>query len=483
MAVDHQPAAQPSCADETARALDTPLYNSRITNTYLKLLQKRYPQVDVGELLRFAGMKMHQVEDEGHWFTQRQVNRFQQKLRELTGNPGIAREAGRFSAAPEALSGLGRSILGLLSIARAYSLAGRFTGKFTRSSRIESRVLGPRSAEILVTLNEGVREESFQCESRLGYLESVARYFDSRLTRIEHPECLFRGDAHCRYLLTWQPSRAARWRRVRIPAGLVALAALVAAAAGHLAWAHLAVLLPAIVTAVLLVSVLALHLDNGELRAAVTQLEHTADELVDQIDLNSRNALMISEIGQSLGKGRSIEEILRGVIEALERRLDYDRGVVLLADQQGSRLAVAASFGYSPEQLAVLNGDDGLSLERSDPRGAIIRCLRERQAFLVNDLAAAGSELAGVGSETAWRLGVKSFICCPIAFEDQALGVLAVDNCSTKRPLLERDMNLLMGIAPQIAISIRHVRLVEDNLGQARRLTQELERRVPGAAS
>ena len=55
--------------------LDTPLYNSRITNTYLKLVRRRYPRVDVAELLRHAGMEAHQVEDEGHWFTQHSFTR------------------------------------------------------------------------------------------------------------------------------------------------------------------------------------------------------------------------------------------------------------------------------------------------------------------------------------------------------------------------------------------------------------------------
>ena len=74
--------------------VDKPLYNSRITSTYLKLVRKRYPKVDVADLLAYAGMEAQQVEDEGHWFTQEQVNRFQERLVALTGNPGD-RQGGR----------------------------------------------------------------------------------------------------------------------------------------------------------------------------------------------------------------------------------------------------------------------------------------------------------------------------------------------------------------------------------------------------
>ncbi len=71
-------------------------------------------------------------------------------------------------------------------------------------------------------------------------------------------------------------------------------------------------------------------------------------------------------------------------------------------------------------------------------------------------------------------MGVKSFICCPIVFDKESLGVLAVDNIKTKRPLVERDINILMGIAPQIAVSIHNIRLVEARLMQFQSILQTL---------
>jgi hypothetical protein len=81
---------------------DKLLYNSRITSTYLKLIRQRYPHVDITELLEYAKMESYQVEDDGHWFTQAQVNLFQEKLIDLTGNKEIAKEAGAFTASPAA---------------------------------------------------------------------------------------------------------------------------------------------------------------------------------------------------------------------------------------------------------------------------------------------------------------------------------------------------------------------------------------------
>ncbi len=55
-------------------------------------------------------------------------------------------------------------------------------------------------------------------------------------------------------------------------------------------------------------------------------------------------------------------------------------------------------------------------------------------------------------------LGVKSFACVPIIYEGRSEGILAVENLQTKRPFNQSDINLLMGIAPQIGISMNNAR-------------------------
>jgi HD-GYP domain-containing protein (c-di-GMP phosphodiesterase class II) len=452
---------------------DPPLYSSRITQTYLRLLRLRYPDVDVSAVLRHAGMELHQVEDEGHWFTQRQVNRFHEKLQELTRNPHIAREAGLYSASPEALGGIGRYILGLVSPERAYALAGKFTGKFTRSVVPESRMLGPTRAEVVMTPRPRVREEPFQCENRMGYLESIARHFNHDLPEIEHPECVFAGDARCRYIVSWRASRARLARRARLAVAAALLAALPAAAAG---WLPVAPLHVAAAGAALLglATVVVALIENRELKAAVARLEDASDRLLDQINQNSQNALLVNEIGQTLSKERNVDDILDGVVDVLERRLDFDRGIILLANPERTRLVVRADYGYQKPLMDRLRAEGGFRLDRPESRGVFVVCFRELRALLVNDIAEIERDFSRRSLEFARATGVKSFICCPIVYEDEALGVLAVDNYRSKRPLLERDVNLLMGIAPQIGICMNNARLAEGRVQQFQSIIQAL---------
>src|SRR4030066_532466 len=116
-----------------------PLYNSRIINTYIKLIRSRYSYINIGELLSYAKMEPYQIEDEGHWFTQEQVNLFYEKVEKLIGSKNIAREAGRYSASPEAIGVMRQYILGFVGIGKAYEIGGKLATNFTKSSIYESK--------------------------------------------------------------------------------------------------------------------------------------------------------------------------------------------------------------------------------------------------------------------------------------------------------------------------------------------------------
>ena len=69
------------------------LYNSFVLDAYVKLINKKYPFIDVEDLMSSAGLKDYQLGDHSVWFTQQQVNRFHQRLSELTDNLKISRES------------------------------------------------------------------------------------------------------------------------------------------------------------------------------------------------------------------------------------------------------------------------------------------------------------------------------------------------------------------------------------------------------
>lgn len=435
------------------------LYNSRIIDTYLRLLKKKYSYVNIGDLLRSAKMEPYEVADQGHWFTQEQVDLFYERLVKVTGNDQIAREAGRFAAAPDSISVLRQYVVGLGSPAKAYELIGKTSQNFTRSSRYEFRRIASNKIEIIVTPEKGVCEKPFQCENRIGFLEAVATVFNNKLLHVEHPECLFRDAGACRYIVSWEKTPSMYWKKAR-NYGIVLVLALVGASFFLNGWIALLAVVPTFVSFVLLACLVAASIEKKELMTGIENLRESTDKLLEQINLNYTNALLTNEVGQAVSKQVDVDAILRNVFQVLQKRLDYDRGMILLADKEKTRLLFSAGFGYSVEQQNLLQ-KTSFHLDRPESKGIFVISFREQKPFLVNDFDDIKTNLSPHSLTFAKMLGAQSFIVCPIVCDGESVGILAVDNVVTKKPLIQSNMSLLMGTATVIGISIRNAMLNE----------------------
>lgn len=453
---------------------DTPLYGSRGIDTYINLIKTRYSHINVNELLGYAQMEPYQVKDEGHLFTQKQINLFYEKLVQLSGNPNIAREAGQYAASPESLGSLRRYVLGFIGPVKAYELIGTYANKITKSCEYKSKETGKNKVEIVATPYKGVKEEPYQCENRMGYWDAVSTIFNYKLPQIDHPECLFKGGKSCRYIVSWQESPIIVWEKIRNLTGIVLAILFLASPFIFSPWIAFSTVLPTSLAIIFCLNWYTSTLNTKDLREAVGSLHESSDELIEQININYESALLINEMGQALSKELELGNILANLVEILQKRLDYDRGLILLANKDKSRLISKAGFGYETEELSQFMMSSGFNLDRKESKGVFVNCFKNQKPYLVNNIDQIKDDLSSRSLEFAIKMGVKSFVCCPIIYEGESVGLLAVDNLKTKKPLLQRDINILMGIANQIGISINNAALIDARFKQFQSILQVL---------
>jgi len=431
------------------------LYNVIIIKGYIEYIQRYYPEVDIDALLNYAGMSRFQLSDSEYWFTQSQADRFYDIAVKITGNVHLAREAGQYSV----ISGssiIYKYLAGFLNAAAMYKAAQKITSLWSRGMELTVTHTAPNKPEVVSIPNKGVDEKLYQCENRLGVLEALGKILTGKLARIEHPECIHKGNAVCRYCITLEISKAFRFTRVRNFVALAGLALLILLAF------YLPV--PYLTTAVFSVGLLVMaltwwaeHLENIEHTKNIEETGKTAELLLEEIKSRYNDALLVQEIGQTGARLLDIDVLLERIIKIMEKRLDFDRGAVALINQEGTRLTYRVGYGYTPEQIKTLENYD-LDISDITTSNPLAVAFLKQIPYMVNDLKEVMEDLRPDARDFTLSLGARAFICVPIIFEGQSLGILAVERTTSPKPMIQSEVSLLVGIAQQIAISITNAR-------------------------
>ena len=433
-----------------------PQYNSRIIITYVEYLKKYHPSIDIDSVLQSAGMTRHEVEDPGHWFNQRQTDRFHEIIAAQTGNPHIARDAGRFTISCERVGPAKQYAMGLINLASVYLMVGKLARTMSRGARMTANKLGTNKVEIISTPVPGTAEKPYQCENRLGSLESVAKMFTNKFAAIEHPECFHRGDDHCRYIVTWEKTPFLIWKRTSNFTLIMGL--LISLISYHalpgLTW-HTAALICTTIS--LMLFLYTGRLETKELIKTIETQGDAAKDLLDEMNIRHSNALLIQEIGQAVTRILVVDRIVAAVVGIMKKHLFFDRGMIMLADSPGNRLKFMAGFGYNQEQEKILRITE-FNLDNPHSKGHFVRCFNEQKPFLVNDVSEIDGNLSPRSREFIRQMAVQSFVCVPIVYEKKALGVLAVENTKSSQRLAQSEISVLMGVASQTAAGIINAR-------------------------
>ncbi len=435
---------------------DTPAYSSRILRVYLDYLRRHYPDIHPEDIFEPAGIKPAEVDDPGFWYSQVQANLMHARMVTKTGDPQISTAAGRFAARSKSVGKIRQFILAIVTPAVVFRRAEKLHRLMSRGATLKIEPLGPLKTKITASPVAGIDEAPFQCENRLGILEGLAGLLKNRSARVIHTECRHAGGRHCVYMVSWKPSLTFTLKKTKHLVGIGSglLAAGLFFGLPLQAWGVSVAALAVLSLAVALLS------DHFEIQALKTTLEDYAVRIEEphaDSDLMYNNALLVQKLGQETAKVFDLKQYLITVMAVIKTRLGFDRGAILLLNHTSGRIKLEAEFGYNQAEQALLNGAAG-HLDQSHPERFAATLLEKRQSILVNDLASVSVKVPSRSVAFARLLGSHSFICVPVIFDDEPLGILLLDHKTLKRNYYQSDVNFLEGIAGQIATSIINIR-------------------------
>jgi len=433
---------------------DKRLYNIRIIQGYIELIQAHYPDMDIDSLLDYAGINRYELSDMGYWLTQEQADRFHEIVVEKTGNPDIPREAGRMSASAQSFETIRQFVLGFITPITAYGYAGKIAATLTRNGIFSSRKLSANKVELTVTPADQSEEKPYQCENRLGLFESITKPFTGKFASVEHPSCIHKGATCCRYVITWESNPAYSWNRIR-SFGTLSLSLLAASLLYFLPmnlWGYLGL---SWLMGVAVLSWYKNHLEKCEYKKRVEVQSKTAELLLRETNKRYDDALLIQEIGEAVSKTFDVQELLSTVMEKMQRLMGIDRAAILFANPEGSKLCFATGYGFGPESLEALQSID-FDMASWDKMRSPDRPSKGHDPVLINSCQEMDKAFCKEAEDLVGFFGLNSFLIAPIVFEGATIGLLLVDNGVSKRQLTKSDINLVMSVAQQVAVSIHN---------------------------
>ncbi|NNL42823.1 MAG: PAS domain S-box protein, partial [Desulfobacterales bacterium] len=403
-------------------------------------------------MLKYANMTQYEVNDTGHWFNQAQVDRFQKILVRKTGNSNIARDAGRYITSSRGMSSLKRYFLSFMSLADVYMLMGKLYNTLSRGAFVETKKLRSNRVKIESVPKPGINEHPNQCENRMGSFESIALLFIGKLATIKHPVCFHKGGGCCRYIISWEKTQYAIWKTVRNYSLLFCILGIPALIffLPFLPWATFSL---TCVFITIVFSFYTVYLEKQELIKTIESQGGEAKDIIDEMNISYDNALFNEKISRVAATVRDVDKLVSTVTRIMEERLDFDRGIVMLANKEKTRLTYFAGYGYSGEDKQVLQQTE-FHLDNPDSTGIFVKSHKKLKPFLVDNLSDTRKRLSTRSRQLANKMGVKSLICVPIIYENESFGILAVDNVKSKRLLTQSEINLLSGVSSQLALGI-----------------------------
>ncbi len=199
-------------------------------------------------------------------------------------------------------------------------------------------------------------------------------------------------------------------------------------------------------------------------------MKSITDQKTDPIIRKNRELTAILEVSKVLTTSFDLEKNLSSVMSTLGNLLDMQRGCVFLLEPMSQELRIVAAHGLTKQNI-----------ERGKYRigeGIVGRVLEKRTPMVIPNIGKEPLFLNKTGSRPQ-KDGI-SFLCVPIEFKKEVLGVLSVDRIySTEAGGVDDDLRVLEIVASLIA---QFVKLWE-SYEEVEKEKEDLKRQLKGKYS
>jgi len=211
------------------------------------------------------------------------------------------------------------------------------------------------------------------------------------------------------------------------------------------------------------------------------ELATAFNKMSDRLNHQFKELSMLAKIGKTMANILSKDKLIQAASNALETYLDFDHGMILMADERHNRLYYAGGFGYSDEEVCHFHNFELEAFDNpsDDP---ISSAFIDQKPKSVTGMAGATTDQSNSPNLFLNSTESQYRICIPIIYEKESLGVLVLERATLQESNKASDEKLLTGVASQLAVSIANITSYNKLMESEARFRQSFDYAASGMA-
>lgn len=406
--------AEVSCLN-TRAILD---YLSRKSIDPLRFLADLSPELDL------LDDPVAHLSDRNNWVSAALVSRLFARLRQELGDEQLAFKIGYESVVHRRFGYIQNIFLRIfLSPAQGLSKAQAVNDRFNRTKRVELVELTGDRAVIRLNWFPGMEHSKDVCLYNQGIYSAITQVWGMKPASVLETQCAFEGGTCCEYRLRWQPvSRPfGLWSRFFVPRGLFQD------------------------------TVRELEEDKELLSHKYREVQDLTGRLRKKI----RELETIHESGKAVVSLLDRRELLNVIMRLTTSSLGYDRGIILLHDEEEQCLFTAASAGG---EIDAMKQFGGYRVPLSRTSNILVRSFNSGKPVLVEDVSQHGLNQSNLLLKA---FAPTSFLIVPLISRGKVIGVMGADRAGSHAPVTQEDLDTLAGFGNHVAVALENSRLYQ----------------------
>jgi hypothetical protein len=399
------------------------IFNNKLLWGYVKFLDARLGEVATDEVLKRIGLDRIELRDFDSFSTNQQSHSITYAAMEITGEKRVPYLVGR--DLPKNVGILNGFVAGVTSPNIFMKSAGAIEMRLARKTINETVQVSKNRFRVEITYRDGFMPDAYVCDNRIGCFEAAPLFFGLPYAKVEHPQCVHRGEGNCVYHVEFPEHGFLGWRRTAYAAYLLALGTALPLLLRP-SWS-----VPGALPLGLLIAGLGAQVWYKHLNAKKSlEWSMLANESVLRQNgiLDSLNAKLqamyqvASELTAMTGNADPCGHLARSLVG----RMGFGSAHVWLLDPEDQEFRCAGAAGYPEAQRNyVLSARFRLQDGTDNPHGLLIQALERRQTLIVNDIQDVMPRVSPRVREFLEALKITSFIMAPLIAGEKLIGILA----------------------------------------------------------